>query len=565
CLAGAVERCEEDPFPRADGHLDWVRWEIRPWYEETGRVGGIILFSEVITGRKLAERAIRDTNEKLARAQAMAHIGSWEHDLATDELHWSQEMYQIMGFVPGTSVSSREALRVYPLEELTRFRQAVHAALYQHAPYSMDYSIVRSDGTRRDIHDEGEVAWDDLGNPLRIYGTTQDITARKQVEKQLQALNVELEQRVLERTHELSRANRAKDEFLANMSHELRTPLNTVLGLSESLLEQRRGTLNEKQIQSIKLIAASGQHLLELINDILEVSKIEAGKLDLRPALVSIREVCESSLSFIRQLALRKSIAVEFTYDESLTSLYADPQRLKQILINLLTNAVKFTPEAGRVRLDVQPNAERDQILFAVTDTGIGIAAEDLRKLFVPFTQLDSSLARQYAGTGLGLALVQKLTDLHGGSVQVESEVNRGSRFTIILPLYEGLCEQTLFRSVVETVNARQEAASSSPSAQRRTVLLAEDNQINAEMVVEYLEAYGYRVIVARDGEEALQKVAEVNPAIILMDIQMPKLDGLEATRLLRREPRFASIPIVALTALAMAGDKERCLEAGVD
>jgi CheY-like chemotaxis protein/nitrogen-specific signal transduction histidine kinase len=377
---------------------------------------------------------------------------------------------------------------------------------------------------------------------------------------------------VAERTEELHRlnlelqsANNAKTEFLANMSHELRTPLNTVLGLSESLLEQRRGPLNEKQVQSIKLIAASGQHLLELINDILEVSKIEAGKLELRPTEVSIREVCESSINFIRQLALKKSISVEFNYDLSLSTLYADPQRLKQILINLLTNAVKFTPEGGRVSLEVHLDADRDQILFSVSDTGIGIAVEDLKKLFTPFTQLDSSLARQYAGTGLGLALVQKLTDLHGGSVQVESEVNAGSRFTIALPVYQGQLEQRLPKKTVDTVSPRQNMISPTLPDERRIVLLAEDNRINAEMMVEYLEAYGYRVIVAQDGEDVLEKVNATTPNIILMDIQMPKLDGLEATRRLRMDARFASTPIVALTALAMPGDKERCLEAGVD
>jgi PAS domain S-box-containing protein len=439
CLQGAVEKMEEDPFPRDDGTLDWVRWEIRPWYEETGKIGGIILFSEVVT-------------------------------------------------------------------------------------------------------------------------------ERKQIQDDLRLLNVSLEQRVMERTMELSFANRAKDEFLANMSHELRTPLNAILGLSESLLEQRRGLLNERQVQSVELIASSGKHLLSLINDILEVSKIEAGKLDLHVDIVSVKELCTSSLNFIKELALKKLISVNYTCEESISTLEADPQRVKQILINLLNNAVKFTPERGRVGLEVSTNAVRDRILFSVTDTGIGIAQEDLKKLFTPFTQLDSSLARQYAGTGLGLSLVRKLAEAHGGSVEVESEVGKGSRFTVVLPLAQHSGKKALEGGISQLTGKNPvPVMHPDPSLRPMTILLAEDNQVNSDMVRTYLESYGYTVLVAQNGEEVLQKVEEIIPDLIVMDIQMPKMDGLEATRLLRRDWRFAATPIIALTALVMPGDRERCLEAGAN
>jgi PAS domain S-box-containing protein len=433
-LNGEIIKADEDPFPREDGTMDWVRWEIHPWYEETGNIGGIILFSEVIT-------------------------------------------------------------------------------------------------------------------------------ERKQVQDELHLLNLQLEQRVLERTLELSQANRAKDEFLANMSHELRTPLNTVLGLSETLLEQRRGPLNEKQVQSIELIASSGRHLLGLINDILEVSKIEAGKLEIHPTRVYIKELCESSLNFVKEIALKKRIDIEFNQEASLSTLFADPQRRKQIL----TNAVKFTPDGGRISLDVYTNADRDRIMFAVRDTGIGIAEQDLRKLFTPFTQLDSSLSRQYAGTGLGLALVQKLTDLQGGSVEVESEPGIGSRFTIILPLNQAQDESTAQGVASRSKMESESTTATSTNPQPVTVLLAEDNEINAEMIAEYLEAHNYKVFVSQDGETVLQKARETSPAIILMDIQMPKMDGLEAIRHLRADARFASTPIIALTALAMPGDREHCIQAGAN
>jgi len=385
----------------------------------------------------------------------------------------------------------------------------------------------------------------------------------------LQLSNIELETRVKERTTqlntlnlELEQANRAKDEFLASMSHELRTPLNSILGMSESLLEQRRGPLNEKQEQYIQLISSSGAHLLDLINDILEVSKIEAGKLEIHPDIISVKEVCKSSLNFVKEFALKKSITLEFTNEQSISTLRADPQRLKQILVNLLNNAVKFTPEKGTVSLEVKTNTEKDQIRFSVIDNGIGISHENLSKLFTPFTQLDSSLSSQHNGTGLGLVLVLRFTELHGGSLQVESEPGKGSRFTVNLPW-----------SKIETKDQNKDSRSSLPmeavdeqesvSGNRGLILLVEDTMSNILTVGDYLESHGYQVVIARDGLEALEKVEAQHTDLILMDIQMPVMDGLEATRRLRADPRFASTPIIALTALAMPGDRERCLEAG--
>ncbi|HKI54807.1 MAG TPA: ATP-binding protein, partial [Anaerolineales bacterium] len=406
---------------------------------------------------------------------------------------------------------------------------------------------------------------------VTIAGQTAIAIENFNLVERLQSSNIELEKRVEERTSELSHmnvelthANRTKDEFLANMSHELRTPLNSILGFSETLLEQRRGALNEKQEQYVNLIHSSGQHLLGLINDILEVSKIEAGKLELRPDIISVKEVCESSLNFIKEMAAKKSISLEFKNESSIPSLRADPQRLKQILVNLLSNAVKFTPEKGKVSLDVQLNDEKDQIQFSVTDNGIGIARENLPKLFIPFSQIDSSLSRQYEGTGLGLALVLKLTELHGGSVRVESEPRMGSRFTVILPW----SKEKSIKTGQDTNSAPLTGIADEPVAidgKSAKILLAEDNMSNVLTVQEYLSDHGYNVIVAHNGAEAIEMAEKTSPNIILMDIQMPQMDGLEAIRRLRTMPEFASVPIIALTALAMPGDRELCLEAGAN
>jgi signal transduction histidine kinase/CheY-like chemotaxis protein/putative methionine-R-sulfoxide reductase with GAF domain len=397
-----------------------------------------------------------------------------------------------------------------------------------------------------------------------------------QLFENLQHANTELEKRVAKRTEELSRMNielehasRTKDEFLATMSHELRTPLNSILGLSESLLEQRRNPLSEYQQTSLQIIESSGRHLLELINDILDLSKIEAGKFDYYPQFITVDELCRASLAFVKEQATRKSITLTYQEETAVSKIYADPRRLKQILVNLLINAVKFTPDHGQVILQVRADEEQDQIQFSVIDNGIGIALEDLQKLFVPFAQVDSSLTREHEGTGLGLSLVQKLTDLHGGSVNVESEVGRGSRFTINLPLGKGMvAQQEVIESGDELSRGRPKGKSNLRLKERLNhgiVLLAEDNMANILTIGDYLESNGYQIVVAHDGWETIAKAEEVNPDIIMTDIQMPVMDGLEATRRLRKNPRFATTPIIALTALAMPGDRERCLEAGAN
>jgi len=380
-----------------------------------------------------------------------------------------------------------------------------------------------------------------------------------------------LAQRVEERTAELSRTNaelsravRLKDEFLATMSHELRSPLNTILASAEILQEQDCGPLNQKQFRYVQNLEKSARHLLSLINDILDLSKIEAGKMTLQLKSVSVKEICENSLAFINELALKKKLQVVLNIDERVKFIHADSLRLKQILINLFSNAVKFSnKETGKIGLDVVAHQEQEALDFTVWDTGIGIAESDLPKLFQSFVQIDASLARLYEGTGLGLALVGRFAEMHGGSVSVESEVGKGSRFTVSLPWAEKY--QTL--NNISSVNNKVSCSVPEKLKTRPlpSILLVEDNENNILCMSDYLRINGYKVRVARNGKEAIESVQEKPPALILMDIQMPIMDGFEAIRQIRADTDLSNIPIIALTALAMPGDRERCLAAGAN
>ncbi|MEW6084132.1 MAG: PAS domain S-box protein [Chloroflexota bacterium] len=475
----------------------------------------------------------------------------------------------------GRAASERRTMRIPDLARESRnlfppgFLENEDFAGYYGAPLIVKGKVI---GVLEVFHRsviERDAEWLDVFEMLA--GQAAIAIEQAQMFEDLQHANNQLEHRVAERTAELEQvnlelqhANRAKDEFLANVSHELRTPLNSILGLSETLLEQRRDPLSERQQRSLQIVESSGRHLLELINDVLDLSKIEAGKFDYYPQVIEVGALCQSSLSIVRQQAMRKSIELNLEEDPAAPKLHADPRRMKQILVNLLMNAVKFTAENGKVKLQIRSDAERDLIQFSVSDTGIGIAAEDMKKLFQPFSQVDSSLTREYEGSGLGLALVQKLTDLHGGSVEVDSEPGIGSRFTVNIPWRRELVAQDE-AIVMGRPPPVSEANSISRSMMGGRILLAEDNMANVLTVGEYLESHGFEVVTASDGLQAIELTEETNPELILMDIQMPALDGLEAIRRLRKNPRFASTPIIALTALAMPGDRERCLEAGAD
>ena len=401
-----------------------------------------------------------------------------------------------------------------------------------------------------------------------------DITERKKADAALQQAHLQLEQRVIDRTAELNNANLAlekaahlKDEFLASMSHELRTPLTGILGLSESLLMRVYGDLNEKQTSSVDNIHKSGEHLLELINDILDLSKIEAGKFELNVNLFSLGNICQSCIQLTHSMAQKKNMRASLSMDPTYIVLNGDARRLKQMLVNLLSNAIKFTPEGGGFGIEVKALEHERQVNLTVWDTGIGIKSEDFARLFQPFIQLDARLARQYAGTGLGLSLVKRLAEMHGGSVAVESEFGKGSRFTISLPWLPD-DSQAAVSPVGTTAASPSLPVSGVAQAQpEQVIMLADDNEDLRVMLSDFLTVMGYRVITFGSGSELVEKVADLLPNLILMDIQMPGMNGIEAIKRIRSRSnqQVSSLPIIAVTALAMSGDRERCLAAGAN
>ncbi len=399
----------------------------------------------------------------------------------------------------------------------------------------------------------------DERNPFYVMITAEDSSRESSTAaRRFNALVAERARDLDAASVEVAREARVTHDFTASMSHELRTPLNAILGTTESLQEELFGPLSAEQTEALDDIYASGQHLLSLINDILDLSRISTGRLTPDIVDVEVTGTCEAALSMLQQDAVAKQIRIERDFAGAPATIATDGRWLRQILLNLLSNAVKFTASGGTVTLCVARSDDPDFIEFSVRDTGIGIAESDMQRIFLPFVQIDAGIDRQQGGTGLGLALVGRLAEFLGGGVRVSSTLGEGSTFTVRLPC-------TAPRAA-RTSDALHVVPETPPThAVRGPVLLADDNDSNARMFTEYLRAKGFSVVRARDGIEALELARALGPCAILMDVQMPRMDGLAATRALRDDARFATTPIIALTALAMPGDRERCEAAGVD
>jgi PAS domain S-box-containing protein len=541
---------------RKDNTYLWVEDRNLLFKDRKGEFVRVMGFISDINARKQFEAALSRSELKFRNIFENSQIGifrtSIEDGLILDA---NQRFVEMAGYQSAADLIGKKQTTEFYADPLARQRM-VSKLKECGALDNIEIEYRQRDGTTR--WGLASIRLNSQENCLE--GVLADISARKQAEEQLRYTNEQLSLT----NAELARMTRLKDEFLANMSHELRTPLNAILGFSQILLDEGYGLLNDKQKKTIATIERSGNHLLELINDILDLAKIEAGKFELQITNVSVKNLCESSLGFVKQLALTKNIQLSIHGAEIVGKISIDDRRMRQVLINLLSNAVKFTPEGGNVSLRVQPDPSHQCLGLSVVDTGIGIASNDLDKLFQPFVQIDSSLNRQYTGTGLGLALVHSIVELHGGRVTVTSEVGKGSCFTVELPWQAPIIEDDSEHRFSPS-EARIKTSQPTRIARSPLVLLAEDNSVNVEVLSDYLGSQGYHLIVAQNGREAVKMATQQEPQLILMDIQMPVMDGLEAIQLIRTHQRLATVPIIALTALAMPLDHDRCLAAGAN
>jgi PAS domain S-box-containing protein len=594
-LASSLERyaC----FPLMEGEI--VRFVIcvanKPdSYDETDvlQLELIAAHTQDFWDRRWVKEALRDSEARRAKAEQVSHLGSWEVDLVSGKTIWSEEFYRICGLEPHSVAPTQElGVQMIHPDDRERALAEVQRAVEQRDRYQIEKRICRPDGSVRHVASIGEVIVDEAQNPIKLVGSFLDITERKEVELELEQHRQQLEALVDQRTAALERsrkaalslmqdateqrqraesvlddlraakeaadaANRAKSTFLANMSHEIRTPLNAILGYSQLL--RREPQLTRQQADFLEIIDRSGDHLLGLINDVLEMSKIEAGRVELAQTPIAFAPFIKNIESLIRIRADAKGLGFEVKRQTALPpTIVADESKLRQLLLNVLGNAVKFT-EQGEVSLgigaELTADRLRQRIFFEIRDSGPGIAPDDAERVFAPFEQ--TGIGREQGGSGLGLAISQRFARLMGGELSVKSVLGEGSTFRFQLDV-KCLDRRDESRCPPQVVGLEQDSP--------LRVLVVDDRTDNREVLSKMLAAVGIEVRTARNGCEALERFGSYQPDLVLMDRRMPVMDGIEATRRIRDMKNRADTPIVIVSASALSEQRQTALEAGAD
>jgi two-component system, sensor histidine kinase and response regulator len=514
---------------------------------------------------------LRESEERYSLVVEGTNDGIYDWNIRTGEIYWNDRLFEMFGLSRSEFTPTFEATLeyVHP-EDRQRFMDSITAHLEQGAEFNMDLRYRHSSGEYRVFTVRGKAQRDEDGVPIRMAGIAIDITERKRAEEEIRRLNETLEQRVEERTEQLTAAvgeleraregaesaNRAKSEFLANMSHEIRTPMNGVIGMTGLLLDTE---LSEEQHEYAETIHLSGENLLTVINDILDFSKIEAGRLELEVTDFDPRNTVEETLGLFAEQASTKELELLNLIEHDVpTALRGDPGRLTQVLTNLIGNAIKFT-EVGEVvvRVSLAEETEEEAVVrFEVSDTGIGMTDEQQAQLFQAFTQADASTTRRYGGTGLGLAISKQLVELMEGEIGVQSEPGVGSTFWFTAKFGNRPAKARPVIGVpIDLTDLR--------------VLIVDDNETSRKILHEQIVSWGMKNGVAENGPAALRMLREVAKRgepydVAILDMQMPEMDGLELARKIKEDPTISPTRLILLTSLGMRGDAEAAGQAGV-
>jgi PAS domain S-box-containing protein len=550
-----------------DGKTLWLRTSKVPLHDAAGEVVGLLGLYDDITEKKRAER-------RLTLALDASRILVWEMDFVTGKLGYDGGAMIGLGLDKANAPDTLGGwqARVHP-DDRMRFTESVKQALQPDDTRGFDceYRLDDKSGSYHWLQTVGQIVQRDAdGRPLLAAGYSVNIDERKQAEAELERHRLHLEERVQERTLELTEAklaaeaaNRAKSAFLANMSHELRTPMNGVMGMIDMA---KRRVADPKGLDQLAKAKFSAERLLGVINDILDLSKIEAERLVFESVPLQLKTVVENIVNTLGPQIAEKGLRLKVDLPSALVqqAFMGDPLRLGQILLNLIGNAIKFTGQ-GEVTLRALTLAETVaavQVRFEVADTGIGIDAQAQARLFQSFEQADNSMTRKYGGTGLGLAICKRLVEMMGGEIGVESTPGTGSTFWFVVSLKKRVEDAVSPLRAFESNTAEQRIQQDYAGT---VILLAEDEPISQEISRGLLEEVGLVVVLAEDGMQALELARQNRYALILMDMQMPNLNGVDATKAIRTLPGYEKTPILAMTANAFDEDRKTCIEAGMD